>query len=150
MYHNCDYWVINAFYDKTIALVYVYGKAMIISMHGMVMIGQYIVYMIISYVWRTALQPILTYAVQCVGISKTKLKEMDRIQARLLKSSLGISKYCRNTSLLQAMKVQPVSTLSDIYTLDLLSSHMKNNANGRTFYSYLLSHTSGQFLVMII
>ena len=99
----------------------------------------------ISYVWRTALQPILTYAVQCVGISKTKLKEMDRIQARLLKSSLSISKYCRNTSLLQAMKVQPVSTLSDIYTLDLLSSHMKNNANGRTFYSYLLSHTSGQF-----
>ena len=99
----------------------------------------------ISYVWRTALQPILTYAVQCVGISKTKLKEMDRIQARLLKSSLGISKYCRNTSFLQAMKVQPVSTLSDIYTLDLLSFHMKNNANGRTFYSYLLSHTSGQF-----
>ena len=37
-----------------------------------------------------------------------------------------------------------MSTLSDIYTLDLLSSHMKNNANGRTFYSYLLSHTSGQ------
>ena len=99
-----------------------------------------------AHIWKTALQPVLTYGVQCLPLSKKKLKEMDRTQARLLKTSLGLSKFCRNTNLLQAMKIQPVSVLSDIYTLDLLSAHMKNNAKGREFYSYILSqYKSGQF-----
>ena len=88
----------------------------------------------------------LPYGIQCLPISKKKLKDMDRAQARLIKTSLGLTKFCKNTHLLQSMKINTVSRLRDMYTMDLLCSHMKNDAKGRTFYSYILKqHRSVNF-----
>ena len=51
----------------------------------------------IAYVWNTAIRPVLTYGIQCVNMNKKSLQEMEKMQSKLLKSAMGIHKYCRNT-----------------------------------------------------
>lgn len=98
-----------------------------------------------AHIWKTAIQPILLYATQCFTLKKKSLDELDRIQARLLKSSLGLSKFCRNTPLLQALKIQKPSTLIDAYNLDLIRSHFSTFSKGRIFYTFMLKqHMSGR------
>ncbi len=46
---------------------------------------------IVSHIWKTALQPVLTYGFQCLSISKTSLQYVDRTQANLVNISLGLS-----------------------------------------------------------
>ena len=91
-----------------------------------------------AHVWRTAIQPILTYSIQCLPLTKTSVQAMDKAQSRLLKAALGLTKFCKSTPLLHALKISKISLLSDVYTLDLIKSHFSNGAKGRCFYSYML------------
>ena len=50
----------------------------------------------ICYVWNTAIRQVLIYGIQCINISKTSQQELEKIQTKLLKVSLGIHKFCRN------------------------------------------------------
>ena len=48
----------------------------------------------ISYIWKCAIQPVLTYAIHCFNLKKREIKALDVCQARLLKSALGLSQSC--------------------------------------------------------
>ncbi len=48
------------------------------------------------------IQPILLYATQSLPLSKSDIVEMDKLQAKLIKSALGFTKYYRTTPLLNA------------------------------------------------
>ncbi len=47
--------------------------------------------------WKSMIQPVRLYATQSVGIINTDLKDMDKTQAKLVKSALSLVKYCRGT-----------------------------------------------------
>ncbi len=68
------------------------------------------------------IQPILLYGTRSLPLSKSDIVEMDKLQAKLIKSVLGFTKYYRTTSLLNAMNVNKIANLRNIYTVDLLKS----------------------------
>ncbi len=69
------------------------------------------------------IQPILPYGTKLLLINKTDITEIDKSQAKLLKSAIGLQKYYRNTPLLNAMNVNKIPNLKDlIYTLHLLGN----------------------------
>ncbi len=47
---------------------------------------------------------------------------MDKLQAKLIKSALGFTKFYRTTPLLNAMNVNKIANLRNIYTVDLLKN----------------------------
>ncbi len=68
------------------------------------------------------IQPILLYATQSHPLSTSDIMEMDKLQAKLIKSALGFTKYCRTTHMLNAMNVNKIANLRNIYTVELLKS----------------------------
>ena len=100
-----------------------------------------------SHIWKVAVQPVLSYATQSLFIRKSDCQALDRTQSRILKAALGLSKFCKNTPLLQALKIQKISDLISEFTLNLLKSHFHNNAISCKFYSFLLrKHTLGDMV----
>ena len=90
-----------------------------------------------SHIWNVAVQSVLTYGIQCIPLKVCDIQNLDKTQTRLLKSALGLSKYCKNTALLQALKVHKVSDLLKLYTLDLLKCHLFSNSASKHFYMFL-------------
>ena len=46
---------------------------------------------VVSHLWKAMIQPILLYATQSLPLSKTDIVEMDKLQAKLIKSALGLN-----------------------------------------------------------
>ncbi len=88
------------------------------------------------------IQPILLYGTQSLPINKTDITEINKSQAKLLKSAIGLHKYYRNTPLLNAMNVNKIPKLRDIYTLDLLRNAMYSQSQARTFYNFIINSGS--------
>ncbi len=95
-----------------------------------------------SRMWKVALQPVLLYGCQAVNLTKTSILNMDKLQAKLVKSSLGLSKYMRTTPLLGAMGIAKVSTMIETQSINLLKSIMSNNSGARNFYLHMLEYQS--------
>ena len=74
-----------------------------------------------------SMQPILFYANDCVNMSKVDLLKMEKLQAKLIKASLGLSKHMRTTPLIQALDIKSLYTLSTISSLKLYRNVMLNN-----------------------
>ena len=62
-----------------------------------------------SNMWKTICQPVLLYGSNCINLSSTDIKTMEISQCKMIKESLGLSKYSRNTNLLQAQNINKVS-----------------------------------------
>ena len=60
---------------------------------------------IISYLWKTALQPILFYANECSDFSSRNVNDINKIQSKFVKASLGLSKFLCSTPLLTALSI---------------------------------------------
>ena len=91
-----------------------------------------------SHLWKTALQPILFYANECVNMRKADLLKTEKLQAKLIKASLGLSKYMRTTPLIQALDIKSLCTLSTISSLKLYRNVMLNDSRSVKFYSHLM------------
>ena len=59
--------------------------------------------------WKTICQPVLLYGSNCINLSSTDIKTMETSQCKMIKESLGLSNYSRNTNLLQAQHINKVS-----------------------------------------
>ncbi len=68
------------------------------------------------------IDPVLLYATLSLPLSKSDIVEMDKLQAKLIKIALGFTKYYRTTPMLNAMNVNKIANLRNIYTVDLLKS----------------------------
>ena len=53
--------------------------------------------------FNVAIQLILTYGCTTLNFTLSSVRELDKVQAKLLKSALGLPKFCHNTPLLQAL-----------------------------------------------
>ena len=65
------------------------------------------------------------------------VKELDKVQAKLLKSALGLPKFCHNTPLLQALKVKKIDNLLQVQQLSLIRNALLNKSKARTFYLHM-------------
>jgi len=88
-----------------------------------------------AYLWRTICQPVILYGFDSVNISRNSLHDLESVQSKLIKQSLGLSKRSRSSYLLQALNVTSVeerikqntaSLLKRIYVID---SPVKNLTN---------------------
>ncbi len=69
----------------------------------------------VSHLWKAIIQPILLYATQTLPLSKSDIVEIDKLQAKLIKSALSFTKYYRTTPLLNAMNVNKIANLRNIH-----------------------------------
>ena len=99
----------------------------------------------VSYIWSTAIRPVLTYGLQCISLSKQALQNLEKTQAKLLKTSLGLHKFCKNTPVLNAIKVNKIETSLDIGYLELVRSMFKSQSRAKPFYNHILNmHVCGK------
>ncbi len=70
------------------------------------------------------------------------ITEIDKSQAKLHKSAIGLHKYYRNSPLLNAMNVNQIPKLRDIYTFDLLRNAMYSQSQATTFYNCIINSDS--------
>ncbi len=88
------------------------------------------------------IQPILQNGAQSLPINKTDITEIDKSQAKLLKSTIGLHNYYRNSHVLNAMNVNKILKLRDIYTLDLLRNAMYSQSQATAFYNFIINSGS--------
>ena len=92
----------------------------------------------LSYIWKAAIRPILTYGINCIYISAGDLEKMEKIQSRLLKAGIGIHKFCRSLPILKALNVSKIDNVVETSSLKLISAIFSNSSRAKTFYCYLL------------
>ena len=93
---------------------------------------------IVSYLWRSALQPILLYAIQSVPLRQCDVKELESLQGKLVKSSLGLSKYLRTKPLLNALYINSINRLRDLYSMDLFKGMLLSSSSASNLYCYFV------------
>ena len=93
-----------------------------------------------AHMFNVAIQPILTYGCTTLNFTLSSVKELDKVQAKLLKSALGLPKFCHNTPLLQALKVKKIDNLLQVQQLSLIRNALLNNSKARTFYLHMFKH----------
>ena len=52
-----------------------------------------------AHTFNVAIQPIPNYGCTTLNLTRSSVKELDNVQATLLKSALGLPKFCHNTLL---------------------------------------------------
>ena len=57
---------------------------------------------ILAYLWESAIRPVLLYGCSSVHINKESMLKMEILQAKLLKTSIGVHKFCKTSPILQA------------------------------------------------
>lgn len=92
-----------------------------------------------QYLWKAAVGPVLTYGLQSIDVSLKNLSLLDKTQSRLLKTAIGVSKFCRSTPLLNALSVQSVGVTRDLQQLKLLHSIVRDNSKGKHFYYHVMN-----------
>ena len=90
--------------------------------------------------FNVAIQPILTYGCTTLNFTLSSVKELDKVQAKLLNSALGLPKFCHNTPLLQALKVKKIDNLLQVQQLSLIRNALLNKSKARTFYLHMFKH----------
>ena len=98
--------------------------------------------------WRKICNPVLTYSCETVNLTANNRKNLDKIQAKLLKVSLGLPTCitARTTPLLDALKVPKASDIVDDNVLSLMKNIINNSSRARSFYCLLIGRIScGQY-----
>ena len=92
----------------------------------------------IAHIYNVAIKPVLTYGCAAVGLSDKHLTELEKLQGSLIKTALGLSKFCRNTSLPRAMGFSSVKQIIDMQYLSTLKNCLTGSSKAKTFYLYLI------------
>ena len=60
----------------------------------------------IAHIFKAAIQPVLSFGMECVFQSKSVITEAQSTLAKLLKTALGLKSYSRSTPLLKALDIK--------------------------------------------
>jgi len=90
-------------------------------------------YQVKSTLWNTILRPTLTYACAATPINQQDMRSLESCQAKLVKQSLKLSKFCHSTHLLAAMKIHRLEMSIKIQTLNLLRSNIRTKTAAQDF-----------------
>ena len=95
---------------------------------------------VLAHMFNVAIQSILSYGCAMLNFTLSSVKDLDKLQAKLLKSALGLPKFCHNTPLLQALKVKKIDNLLQVQQLSLIRNALLNKSKARTFYLHMFKH----------
>ena len=90
-----------------------------------------------THIFNTAIRHVLTYGLHCVHQNKAALEDTEKLQCKLLKVALGLKRHCKNTPLLEALKIPRISTSVEIQELVLFRSMFLSTSHTSQFYHFL-------------
>ena len=96
----------------------------------------------VAYLWKTALRPRLTYGLNTMFVTKKSIELLDKLQSRLIKTCLGLHKFCKSTPILRALHVPTITETIEASNLQLLRSILHNSSRAKIFYTYLITNTN--------
>ena len=85
-----------------------------------------------------AIQPILTYGCSTLNLKHTDINELEKVQASLIRTALGLPKYSRNTPILRALNIKKISRILDERHLSLTKAALHNTSKSRIFYLHIM------------
>ena len=88
----------------------------------------------IAHMYKTAIQPILTYDCFTIKLNPKDIDAHEKAQASLIKSALSLSKYSKNTPILRALNIKKIGRIFDERHLSLTRAALHNTSKSRTFY----------------
>ena len=88
----------------------------------------------IRHIYTLTIQPALTYGAHAIHLKKTDLQSIEKAHARIIKTSLGLSKFSKTNPLLTALKTQRRENVVKVQTLNLLRRCMSGNSLASVFY----------------
>ena len=98
----------------------------------------------VTHIYNTAIRPVLMYGLHCVNNSKSVLQKAEKLQSKLLKSSIGLKVYSKNTPLLDALKIPRIKSTIQLQEMSLLRTMILSSSHSQNFYKYMLSlHMNG-------
>ena len=92
----------------------------------------------IAHIYKTAIQPILTYGCSNLNLTHNDINELEKVQASLIKTALGLPKYSRNTPILRALHIKKISKILEERHLSLTKAALHNTAKSRPFYLHIM------------
>ena len=95
--------------------------------------------MVKSHIWKSVCQPVLSYGCDCIPLTKASTAALNTSQANLVKQSMGLSKRCRSSYLLNAMYIQTMSDIVSKNCASLAFRIMKVQSSAQRVFTYLLS-----------
>ena len=100
-----------------------------------------------TYIYTLAIQPALTYGAHVIHLKKTDLQLI--AHARIIKPSLGLSKFSKTNPLLTVLKTQRLANVVRVQTLNLLRRCRSGNSLASVFYwtIYKRGDTEGKTLM---
>ena len=87
---------------------------------------------------KVAIQPVLVYGCATINISLGAMKTLEKTQGRLVKSALGLPKYCRNTPLLKALGIRTIRLVVNNNQLSIMLNALWNTSRARNFHMCML------------
>ena len=102
-----------------------------------------------TYIYTLAIQPTLTYGAHAIHLKKTDLQLLEKAHARIIKTSLVLSKFSKTNPLLTALKTQRLESVVKVQTLNLLRRCMSGDSLASMFYwtIYKRGDTEGNTLM---
>ena len=91
-----------------------------------------------SYLWRTAIRPILLYGSHCVHLRQSSLESMQKTQGALIKTCLGLRKSCHHSKLLHALRLPDIGVEVERARLRTLSAAVHADSQARSFYTSII------------
>ena len=94
----------------------------------------------IAHIYNVAINHVLhvTYECAAFGFSDKDVTELEKFQGSLKKTALALSKFCRNSSLMRAMRISSVKQTIDMQYLSTLKNCFIGSSKAKTFYLYLI------------
>ena len=101
----------------------------------------------LAYLWESAICPVLLYGSSSVHINKESMLKMEKLQAKLLKTSICVHKFCKSSPILQALNICKIESIIDLNSLELTRSMLSSSSRARPFYIHLIKqYASGEML----
>ena len=100
------------------------------------------------YVWSVACKSIVTYACHSMYLNNENLKDLDNLQGKLVKCIVGLSSRYRTTPLLQALKLQKISNVLELNTLQLFNTIFHSAVFSFSYFSFSHSAARSFYLFM--
>ena len=66
------------------------------------------------------------------------INQLEKVQASLIKTALGLPKYSRNTPILRALHIKKISKILEERHLSLTKAALHNTAKSRPFYLHIM------------
>ncbi len=87
-----------------------------------------------THIYNTVIRPVLLYGLHCVYTSKSALLKAEKLQCRLLKSSIGLKISSKNSPLLDALKIPRIKNTIQLQEMSLLHTMMVHSNFINTCY----------------